>query len=240
MIADEGVNGTELWKSDGTSPGTTLVSDINPGSATSDPKELTNVDGTLFLVANDGAAGHELWQSDGTGPGTSLVSDINPGSATSNPLNLTAIAGTLFLAANDGVHGAELWKAEVATEPPPAPDFSVAASPASQSVVAGNATTYEVTITASNGFDQAVDLSVAGLPAGASGSFSPNPATGSSTLAVSTTADLAPGDYTLTITGSAGDLSHSTSVTLSVTAAPSFSLSASPASQSVAKGASTT
>jgi ELWxxDGT repeat protein len=35
FTADDGVNGRELWKSDGTAAGTVLVKDINPGSATS-------------------------------------------------------------------------------------------------------------------------------------------------------------------------------------------------------------
>ena len=33
VAADDGVNGYELWRSDGTEKGTTLVKDINPGSA---------------------------------------------------------------------------------------------------------------------------------------------------------------------------------------------------------------
>jgi ELWxxDGT repeat protein len=48
------------------SSGTVLVKDIRPGSASSNPHSLTNVNGTLFFVANNGTHGHELWKSDGT------------------------------------------------------------------------------------------------------------------------------------------------------------------------------
>ena len=59
--ADDGVNGYELWQSDGTSAGTTLVKDIVSGSSSSYPSSLTNVNGTLFFSANDGVNGTELW-----------------------------------------------------------------------------------------------------------------------------------------------------------------------------------
>src|SRR5262245_29124839 len=49
--ADNGVNGRELWKSDGTAAGTVMVKDINLGSASSAPRYLTNVSGTLFFNA---------------------------------------------------------------------------------------------------------------------------------------------------------------------------------------------
>ena len=75
------MTGQELWKSDGTAAGTTLVKNIRPGSGTSSsPRELTNVNGTLFFVADDGVTGQELWKSDGTAAGTVLVRDIHPGS----------------------------------------------------------------------------------------------------------------------------------------------------------------
>ncbi|MEO0687491.1 MAG: ELWxxDGT repeat protein, partial [Cyanobacteria bacterium J06649_11] len=66
FIADDGTNGNELWKSDGTNSGTILVKDIISGSGGSDPSNLTNVNGTLFFTVNDGSNGTELWKSDGT------------------------------------------------------------------------------------------------------------------------------------------------------------------------------
>ena len=118
-------------------------------------------------------------------------------------------------------------------------DFSLSASPASQTVAQGGSTTYTTTVSPSGGFSGSVSLSVSGLPSGASGSFSPNPATGTSTLSVTTSATSPAGTYPLTIAGTSGSLSHTTQVTLVVgaTTNPAFSLSASPASQTVVQGA---
>ena len=77
--AYDGVNGGELWKSDGTAAGTVLVKDIRPGLSTSYPGNLTAVGNTLFFTADDGVNGTELWKSDGTTAGTVLVADISFG-----------------------------------------------------------------------------------------------------------------------------------------------------------------
>jgi hypothetical protein len=98
----------------------------------------------------------------------------------------------------------------------PAPDFSLSVSPASRSVVRGRAAGYTVTVSPDDGFTSSVDLSVTGLPTGASASFSPNAATTSSTLTVQTSRSTPVGGYTLTITGTSGSLTHSTSAGLQV------------------------
>jgi uncharacterized membrane protein len=119
-------------------------------------------------------------------------------------------------------------------------DFTLSASPSSRTVLAGDSTTYGVAINAANGFAGQVTLSLSGLPGGATGSFTPNPATASSTLSVATSASTAAGTYTLTLTGVSGSLTRTTAVTLVVTAPPDFTLSASPSSQAVLAGSSTT
>ena len=111
-------------------------------------------------------------------------------------------------------------------------DFSVAATPSSQTASRGKSTSYSVSVTPSNGFSGNVNFSVTGLPSGATASFTPSSVSGSgsSTLTVNTTSATPIGTYTLTITGSSGTLTNSTQVTLAVA---DFSLSASPSIQTV-------
>jgi ELWxxDGT repeat protein len=97
----------------GTDAGTELVSDIRPGPGSSDPKLLTNVNGTLLFAANDGTHGIELWRSDGTEAGTKLVKDINPGGGNSLSVSdFASVNGTLFFSAFDSAHGIELWRSD--------------------------------------------------------------------------------------------------------------------------------
>jgi hypothetical protein len=119
------------------------------------------------------------------------------------------------------------------------PDFAIAATPASQTVSPGSPTTYSVTVTPTGTFTGSVSLTSSGLPAGAAGTFSPNPTTGASTFSVTTSASTPTGSYPVTITGVNGSLTHSTTVTL-VVSTPDFSLSATPTSRTVTSGASTT
>jgi subtilisin-like proprotein convertase family protein len=108
------------------------------------------------------------------------------------------------------------------TQAAPNPDFTLSASPASQTVTQGGSTSYTATVASVNGFSAATTLSVSGLPAGATASFAPNPVTppaggsAGSTLSVTTAASTPAASYPLTITGTSGALSHSTSVTLLV------------------------
>jgi ELWxxDGT repeat protein len=91
-----------------------LFQDIRSGSSSSYPRQLKNVNGTLYFGANDGSTGYELWKSDGTSSGTMLVRDIQSGTASSSssPNYLTNVNGTLYFRATDGNTGYELWKSD--------------------------------------------------------------------------------------------------------------------------------
>ena len=61
FTAIDGINGFELWKSDGTAAGTVMVKNINPGDYGSQPNNLTNVNGTLFFSAAGAYADNLNW-----------------------------------------------------------------------------------------------------------------------------------------------------------------------------------
>jgi len=115
FAADDGTHGWEYWSTDGTSAGTSLFKDINPGSA-----QGSNViyvgGGLLLFTADDGVHGYELWASDGTVAGTHMVKDINPGPATSSITlennSLIVLNGIAYFGADDGTHGWELWRSD--------------------------------------------------------------------------------------------------------------------------------
>ncbi|TML47076.1 MAG: hypothetical protein E6G19_00305 [Actinobacteria bacterium] len=147
---------------------------------------------------------------------------FNPNPATSSSmLSVTTSASTptgTYPLTITGVSGGRTHTTTVTlvVNPPSGPDFSLAVSPTSQTVIRGGSTTYTVTISPSGDFAGSVSLNVSGLPSGATGSFSPNPATSSSTLSVTTSASTPIGSKTLTVTGVSGSLAHSTTVTLLV------------------------
>jgi hypothetical protein len=101
-----------------------------------------------------------------------------------------------------------------------APDFSIAATPSTQTVTAGGNTTYTVSTSALNGFTGSVSLGTSGLPTGATASFSPASISGSttSTLTISTLSSTPAATYTITITGISGSINHNTAVLLTVNA----------------------
>jgi ELWxxDGT repeat protein len=106
--ANDGTNLFELWQTDGTAAGTTMLKDLNPIGSGS-PVNFTLAGDRFFFSANNGTNGVELWVSDGTNAGTVMLKDINPGSLSSSPANLLFLNGRLYFSANDGSNGVEPW-----------------------------------------------------------------------------------------------------------------------------------
>lgn len=109
---DNPANGSELWVTDATAGGTTLIKDINPGPTHSNPEDFVLFNNMIFFVADNGTAGRELWTSDGTPGGTQLFKDINPGAASAftDFANFYELNGFLYFVATDGTNGEELWR----------------------------------------------------------------------------------------------------------------------------------
>jgi len=102
--------GSELWRSDGTPAGTSMVLDIEPGPASSYPDDFVATPSLVyFTVAAPWPANSALWRTDGTLSGTYVV-PLPDGAAPWMPLgSFAAQEETLYFAAYDEAHGAEPW-----------------------------------------------------------------------------------------------------------------------------------
>jgi ELWxxDGT repeat protein len=100
-------SGTELWRSDGSAQGTSLVMDICPGGGSSNPGYITYFNSLFYFQAEDCVHGIELWSSTGYLAGTTLLLDIRTGPGDSFPSFLTVLPSTyggeyLLFTATDG------------------------------------------------------------------------------------------------------------------------------------------
>ena len=99
--------------------------------------------------------------------------------------------------------------------------FTISASPVSFSIQQGNLGTSTITAAISSGFNSAISLSAAGMPAGTTVSFNPStipaPGSGSSTMTVIVGSSTPIGTYPITVTGSGGGIQQNATVTLTVT-----------------------
>jgi ELWxxDGT repeat protein len=116
--ADDSVHGGELWTTDGTTAGTMLVADIQPGTGSGDPYCIYTFNSSMIFAANgDSVSGFELWISDGTTAGTSLLKNIAPNSINSNSegadvadySGFTAFNGKAYFSAYSIANGYEMW-----------------------------------------------------------------------------------------------------------------------------------
>ena len=123
---------------------------------------------------------------------------------------------------------------------PTSPNFTISASPTSVSLAPGASGTSTVTIAVSGGFDSAITLSATGVPTGCDRElqtgFHRRAGVGNRSHDDDRGLNAAPaGTHTITITGTSGATTHTATLSLTVTA-PVFTITASPASVSVAQG----
>ena len=101
-------SGTELWHMNSNGTGLAKI-DVWPGSSSSSPRYLTDVNGRLFFSArSDSFSNEELWYVNGDGTGLTEV-ELRSETSGSGPKNLTEVNDRLFFSADDGINGIELW-----------------------------------------------------------------------------------------------------------------------------------
>ena len=110
--------GSGLWGTDGSTGGTSRITDI-VGYGTSDNRGqlAAVVNQVMYFPAYTSLANSELWASDETPGGTRMVKDINQQTNSfgnpfgSFPDNFTTVGDTLYFVADDGIHGASSGRA---------------------------------------------------------------------------------------------------------------------------------
>ncbi|AFY49868.1 putative pre-peptidase [Nostoc sp. PCC 7524] len=101
FTANDGVNGVQLWRSDGnTATSLSNISSFNPNN-------LVVFNNRLYFTASDSTFGRELWEYNGTS--VNRISDINVGAGNSDPGNLTVVGNKLFFTAVDSSTTRKLW-----------------------------------------------------------------------------------------------------------------------------------
>jgi ELWxxDGT repeat protein len=112
FTAEDIDHGGELWISDGSDLGTTIVKDTNPGSPSGGAAFLTSFHGQVYFITDNPETGRELWRTDGTEEGTTVAVDFISGPADSTVVPLAVVNDKMILAADDASSDLRLWSSD--------------------------------------------------------------------------------------------------------------------------------
>ena len=200
-----------------------------PSAATLSVTQGASATDTITVTGANGFSGSVMLAATGLPAGVTGTFATNPATATSLltiTTASTATPGTATVTVTGTSGSLTASTTFVLTVQAPA-SFTLAPTAAMLSVTQGASATDTVAVTGANGFSGSVMLAASGLPAGVTATFATNPTTASSGVSFAVSSTAATGPATVTITGTSGTLTASTTITLTVTAPPSFTLSSS-------------
>jgi hypothetical protein len=205
---------------------------LAPTAPTLSVTQGSNATDTITVTPADGFTGSVTLAATGLPTGVTATFAPNPATSTS-VLTLTATSTAtvggpvaVTITGTSGTLTASTAISLTVTAITP-PGFTLWASPASLTVVQGSNGSSNISVTGAGGFTGSVTLAApAPLPEGVTAAFATNPTTGSSvlTLTASSTATVG-GPVTVTISGTSGLLSATTTIALTVTGEPTFAVS---------------
>jgi ELWxxDGT repeat protein len=109
FLADDGVHGNTLWRTDGTAAGTHMVRSPDAGGP-GEPSRLVEMGGLTYFFAPGGGSNEEaLWVTDGS---ACEIAFRSSGDGPDQIGELVAAGGALYFVASDPDHGAELWTSD--------------------------------------------------------------------------------------------------------------------------------
>jgi subtilase family serine protease len=194
------------------SPGSVSIVQGNSGSSTITSTASGGFDSAVALSASGAPSGVTITFSPTSITGT--------GSSTMSIAVASTVAAGTYTITVSGSSGSttESTTVSLTVTAPVAGSFTISVSPSSGYLFTGQSGYAVVTVTATGGFDSAVALSATGVPSGVTSSFSPASVTGSGTahFNLSVSRNAASGTYPITITGTGGGVTKSTTLTFEV------------------------
>ncbi len=213
---------------------------VSAGTASVTATQGTSATVPIIVTRSGGAAGDVSLAAEGLPANVTATFAPSPIPAASTTSTMTLVVGagataattTITVRATLAGAAAQTATVQLSVAAAGTPAYTITAAPAALTVIAGAAGTTDLSIAKTGGFAGSVTLALEGAPAGVTGAFAPNPATGAtSTLTLTTTSAAAAGTYALTVRGAASGLTDRTiPVSLVVSSAGSFALSATAAS----------
>jgi hypothetical protein len=192
-------------------PLASAVSIVEGGSSVTDTITVTDISpftGSVTLAASGLPSG--VTAAFGTNPTTgSSALTLTAGCATpigTSAITITGVSGSLTATTT----------LSLTIVAPASGSFSPTLSPAALSIAEGTSGTLSITPNTSGCFAGSISLAASGLPSGVTATFSPNPTTGSSVVTVAASSSAIAGTYLVTITGTSGTVTASTTLALTI------------------------